>query len=278
MSPDELGESSHTVEELRNILAASAEAGHISNQQLELAENVFAMIELEVRHILVPRVDVAFLSLERSLEENLRTLRESGHSRFPLCEVGLDSVVGFVHAKEVLSAVATGQETDLRSMMRRPLFVPDTQPLARLIARMQRTRNHCAVVVDEHGSSAGLAFLEDALEEIVGPIADEFDEPTEVVRNSGGGLLELSGSMALPEAEELLGAGDLGNEADTIGGHVVARLGRLPRPGDELTIGQYRIRIDEVGQRRIVRLVCEPLDGKAGRSPRHAEPASDGKG
>ena len=93
MSPDELGESSHNVEELRTILAASAEAGHISDQQLELAKNVFAMIELEVRHILVPRVDVAYLALERPLEENLRVLQEIGHSRFPLCEVGLDTVI-----------------------------------------------------------------------------------------------------------------------------------------------------------------------------------------
>ena len=244
MSSDELGDSSHNVEELRNILAASAEAGHISDQQLELAENVFAMIELEVRHILVPRVDVAYLSLERPLEENLGILQESGHSRFPLCEVGLDTVVGFIHAKEVLAAAAAGQSIELRSLARRPLFVPDSQPLARLIAQMQRTRNHCAVVVDEHGTSVGLAFLEDAIEEIVGPIADEFDEPAAAVRSAGGDALELPGSLALPEAEELLGADDLGDESDTIGGHLVAQLGRLPRAGDELTIGRYRVRVE----------------------------------
>jgi len=278
MSPDELGESSHNVEELRTILAVSAEAGHISDHQLEMAQNVFAMIELEVRHILVPRVDVALLSLERPLEENLRILQESGHSRFPLCEVGLDTVVGFIHAKEVLAAAARGQEIDLRSLARRPLFVPDTQPLARLIAQMQRTRNHCAVVVDEHGTAVGLAFLEDALEEIVGPIADEFDEPAEVVRSAGGEALELPGSLALPEAAEILGTDDLGDESDTIGGFLVAQLGRLPRPGDELTIGRYRIRVDEVRQRRIVRLVCEPVEGRASRSGRDAEPGNQEQG
>jgi len=272
MSSEEVGDSSHNVEELRSILAASAEAGHISDQQLELAENVFAMIQLEVRHILVPRVDVAYLSLERPLEENVRVLQETGHSRFPLCEVGLDTVVGFVHSKELLAAAAAGHAIDLRSLARRPLFVPDTQPLSRLIAQMQRTRNHCAVVVDEHGTSVGLAFLEDALEEIVGPIADEFDEPATAVRNAGGGVLELPGSLALPEAEEILGADDLGNESDTIGGHLVAELGRLPRPGDELTIGRYRIRVDEVKQRRIVRLLCEPIEARAGKSSRSSGP------
>jgi CBS domain containing-hemolysin-like protein len=276
MSPDELGESSHNVEELRNILAASAEAGHISDQQLELAENVFAMIELEVRHVLVPRVDIAYLSLERPLEENLRILQESGHSRFPLCQVGLDTVVGFVHAKEVLGAAAMGRSIELQSMARRPLFVPDTQPLARLIAQMQRTRNHCAVVVDEHGTSVGLAFLEDAIEEIVGPIADEFDNPVAVVRNARGEALELPGSLKLPEAEELLGADDLGDESDTIGGHVVAKLGRLPRPGDELIIGRYRIRVEEIRQRRIVRLHGEPIEGRASQPDPQVEPVENG--
>ena len=267
MSPDELGESSHNVEELQSILAASAEAGHISDRQLELAANVFAMIDLEVRHILVPRVDVDYLSLQQAPEESLRIVRESGHSRFPLCEVGLDSVIGLVHAKEVLGKAAAGQAVDLRALARRPLFVPDTQPLARLIARMQRSRNHCAVVVDEHGTAVGLAFLEDAIEEILGPIGDEFDEPEATVRSAGGDVLELPGSLALPEAAERLGADDLGDESDTIGGHVVACLGRLARPGDELPIGRYRLTVEEVKRRRIVRLHATPLAGDAKSRP-----------
>jgi CBS domain containing-hemolysin-like protein len=276
MSPDELGESSHNVEELLAILATSAQAGHISEQQLELAQNVFAMIELEVRHIVVPRVDVVYLSLEFPLEENLRVIQDSGHSRFPLCEVGLDTVVGFIHAKEILALAAAGQSFELRPLARRPLFVPDTQPLARLIAQMQRTRNHCAAVVDEHGTSVGLAFLEDALEEIVGPIGDEFDEPEPAVRNLGSGTTELPGSLALPEAAKLLGVDNLGDESDTIGGHVVAQLGRLPRSGDELAIGRYRLRVDEVKHRRIVRLLCEPAEARASESTPKVE-SGDGQ-
>jgi len=259
MAPEELGESSHNVDELQSILGASAEAGHISSRQLELARNVISMIGLEVRHILVPRVDVEYLSLQRTPEENLKIVRDSGHSRFPLCEVGLDSVIGFVHAKEVLAAAAAGRSVELQNFVRRPLFVSDTQPLARLISRMQRSRSHCAVVVDEHGTAVGLAFLEDAIEEIVGPIGDEFDEPESAVRNVGGEAFELPGSLALPEAADRLGADGLGDESDTIGGHVVAVLGRLARPGDELEIGDYRLTVDEVSQRRIVRLLATPI-------------------
>jgi magnesium and cobalt exporter, CNNM family len=277
LGSDEIGESTHNIEELRSILESSAQAGHISGRQREIAENVFGMIDLEVRHILVPRVDVVFLSLQNSPEDNLRTIRESGHSRFPLCEVGLDSVIGIVHAKDVLRFGASDTLPDLRALARSPMFAPDTQPLARLIARMQRTRSHCAVVLDEHGSSVGLAFLEDALEEIVGPIRDEFDEEEVAVQSAGGGVLELPGSLALPEAADVLGIDDLGEEADTIGGYVVAQLGRLPRQGDQLQIGRYRVTVAEVRRRRITRLRFDP-GGEVGatdeRQEARAEPGA----
>jgi CBS domain containing-hemolysin-like protein len=273
---DELGEGTANVEELRAILSASAEEGHISNRQLQLAQNVFAMIELEVRHILVPRVDVDMLSVQRTLEENLGVVREQGHSRFPLCDGGLDNVVGIVHAKELLSAMAEKQGVDIRSLARPALFVPDTQPLARLIAQMQRSRSHCAVVVDEHGTAIGLAFLEDAIEEIVGPIGDEFDQPEPAVKSAAGGALELPGSLPLPEAAELMRVDGLGEEADTIGGYVVAELGRLPRRGDELVVGRYRVTVDAVERRRIVLLRATPI--QADPPPGAAEPGPEASG
>jgi CBS domain containing-hemolysin-like protein len=115
------------------------------------------------------------------------------------------------------------------------------------------------VVVDEHGTAVGLAFLEDALEEIVGPIRDEFDEAETEIEVDEQGALELPGTLALPEAEAILDLPGLGDASDTIGGVVVARLGRLPRKGDELDLGAYRVRVEEVTRRRIVRLRFERL-------------------
>ena len=250
VSAHEISESSHSIEELKHILASSAEAGHISGRQLELARNIFGIIGLEVRHILVPRVDVVYLSLKDSGEENLKTIRETGHSRFPLCEVGLDSVIGFVHAK------------DVGALARKPSFVPDSQPLSRLILRMQRTRSHCSVVLDEHGTAIGLVFLEDALEEIVGPIRDEFDEESPSVARTGGGAVAVNGSLSLPEATDILDLPDLGEEFDTIGGYVVSKLGRLPRSGDALELDKYRVTIDEVSRRRAARLIFTPLSAR----------------
>jgi CBS domain containing-hemolysin-like protein len=236
--PPELGhEGSHSAEEIRSILSLSARAGHISDQQLEITENVFRLIELEVRHIVVPRVEADFLSLQNTPEENLERIRTSGHSRFALCEIGLDSIIGIVHAKDVLGTVLQGGALDLRSLAREPLFVPDTMPLSNFMRELQTKREQCAVVLDEHGTAIGLAFREDALEEIVGPLGDEFDEEEPEIAELDDGAFELRGRVPLPEVEDLLELDlpdDEREEEDTIGGHVTARLGRLPRKGDSV--------------------------------------------
>ncbi len=268
LSAEEISEvASHSADEIKRILVTSAQAGHITARQLELTKNVIDIIELEVRHILVPRVDVVFLSLQNEPEENQRIVRESGHSRFPLCSVGLDTVIGIVHTKEVLAALVQGSTPDLQSLARTPVFVSDTQPLARLIRQLQQSGSHCCVVLDEHGTTIGLAFLEDALEEIVGPIHDEFDEAPKGVERLGSGAIEMPGSMALPEAADELRLGELDEESDTIGGFVVAQLGRLPRKGDQLEIGPWRVTVTSLLRRRIERLRFEPLGSSAGETP-----------
>jgi CBS domain containing-hemolysin-like protein len=264
----ELGEPPHTAEELRAVLTTSASAGHISRRQLEFAKNILGIVELEVRHILVPRVDVVYLSLNTPLEENLRVLRESGHSRFPVCRGGLDTVIGFVHAKDVLGALTDGKTPDLRRLARRPVFVSDTQPVSRLIAQLQKARSHSAVVVDEHGTAIGLAFLEDAIEEIVGPIRDEFDEQPPDVRQLSTGVLEVPGSLSLPDAEDRLELELEEGHADTIGGHVVEVLGCLPHKGDKLQLGPYRVTVLEVTRRRISSLRFEKIEPEAETSGR----------
>jgi len=263
LSAVEIGESAgHSADELKWILSASAGSGEITRRQLELAQNVLDIIELEVRHIMVPRVDVVLLSLQSAPEENLRIVRESGHSRFPLCAVGLDTVIGIVHAKEVLLELAAGEVPDLRELARNPVYVPDTQSVSRLIFQLQRSGSHCSVVVDEHGTCVGLAFLEDALEEIVGPIFDEFDQAPPGVVRLGSGVIEMPGSLSLPEAAGVLGLADLEDESDTIGGYLVTRLGRLPRKGDRVEVGEWTATVEAVLRRRIDRLRFDPLHEK----------------
>jgi len=255
-------EPGHSAEEIRSILWLSARTGEITERELEITENVFRLIEKEVRHILVPRADVDFLSLERELDDNLRILRESGHSRFPLCEFGLDTIVGFVHAKDVLDTVLRGEILDLRRLAREQLFVPDTMSLANFLRELQQKQHHYASVVDEHGTVTGLAFREDALEEIVGPLGDEFDEKQRDILKLDENTYEVNGRVSLPEICDRLDfelADEEYEDQDTIGGHVTARLGRLPARGDSATVGPWRATVLEVARRRVKRLRLDRL-------------------
>lgn len=254
----ELGRS-FSADELRTILAASADAGNITARQREFAENILGLIALQVRHILVPRVDVVWLASDSPLEENLRILRESGHSRLPLCRDDLDSVIGIVHAKNVMAVLSEGRSVDLEGLAREPIFVPDTQPLGRMIVEMQQARAKTAIALDDHGTAIGMAFLEDAIEEIVGPILDEFDDDQPSVVHLAPDRLEVRGDMPLPEAAELLGLKDVGTD-DTLGGHVVSVLKRLPVEGDQLSLGGYRVTVTKVEQRRIAKLRFERFE------------------
>jgi CBS domain containing-hemolysin-like protein len=252
----------HTAEEIRSILSISARSGHISDREYELTENIFRMISLEVRHIIVPRVDVDYLPLEKTPQENLARLRKSGHSRLPLCEVGLDTVVGFVHAKDALEAAIAGGEPDLRAIARAPLFVPDTMSVSDFLLELQASLGHCAVVLDEHGTAIGLAFREDALEVVVGPLGDEFDAPESLFREVSPGVWELSGKVPLPEVCDRLEfeiGGEEDEAEDTIGGHVTARLGRLPKKGDRTVVGPFEATVLDAGGRRVNRLRLEQI-------------------
>jgi len=274
----DLGQAnSLTSEEIRSILSLSASSGHITEREHELTANVFRMIELEVRHVVVPRVEVDFLSLERSLEDNLARIRTSGHTRLPVCEFGLDTIVGFLHAKDVLDVTLRGEPLDLRALVTPPLFVSDTMSVSDFLLELQEERQHCAVVVDEHGTAIGLAFRKDALEEIVGPLGDEFDETEQELTRLAGGGFDLSGRMSIPEVTDRLDfelANDEDESEETIGGHVTALLGRLPRKGDAVQVGPYLATVLEVTRRRIGRLRMIPVPPDDEAESASADPAT----
>ena len=219
-----------------------------------------ALIRLEVRHIMLPRVDVAFLSTANTQEENLRILREAGHSRYPLGDPDLDRIRGVVHARTVLAELLQGKDLDLAGLALPMPTVPDTQPLSRFILELQGSQTHAAAVVDEHGTNIGLAFIEDALEEIVGPIYDEFDEEHSEMREVSPGVLEIAGNVPLPEVAEFLGISLDEDEADTIAGYVIAHLARMPKRGDTVRVGDYEATVMHVIRHRILRLRFERPD------------------
>lgn len=250
-------EEIHDTEEIRSILSLSAGAGHISEREYELTENIFRVTQLEVRHIVVPRADIDIVSLERTLEQNLALIEETQHTRYPVCELGLDTIIGFLHTKDLLVVAVKGETIDLRALARDALFVPDTMALSDFLTELQRKQAQCAAVLDERGSVIGFAFREDVLEEVVGPLDDEFDDRAEGIREVSPGVFEAPGMLALPAAldrlEVALEDGEDEDE-DTLGGHVTARLGRLARVGDIVELGTWRVEVVAASPRRVERL------------------------
>ena len=256
------------IDELRALLKQASRAGHISGRQGDLGENVLRLVDLEVRHVMLPRTDVIFLSTSRTADQNLELIRTCRHTRLPLCDPDLDTVKGLVHGKDVLVAMLGGElRPDLNTLARPMPVVPDTKPLSELLVELQRDQAHCAVAVDEHGTTVGVVFLEDAVEEIVGPIHDEFDErvaPAWSPTDSGG--FEMAGRLPLPEAAALLDL-ELGAEEDSIAGHVVALLGRLPEVGETLELPPWKVTVLALSRRRVSRLRFEPMSRRAEPDP-----------
>ena len=248
------GEHDTDVRELKGIIAAAASAGNISGRQRLLAENILDLVDLEVRHVMVPRTDVHYLDVEDDVTDNLARIGGLGHSRWPLCEPDLDHVIGMLLVRDLFDHVLVDAEArsmiDLRALARPTHFVSDTQPLSRFIGESQKTGHQGALVLDEHGTVVGMVFLEDALEEIVGPLHDERDPVRQLVVHHDDGTIDMAGSVDLPEAAEMLDL-EYDDSVDTIGGLITAHLGRLPRQGDQLELGGYTVTVVRIHRRRV---------------------------
>ena len=242
-----------SVQEIGDAIQASAVAGQISHRQRMFANNVLSLVELEVRHIMLPRVEVTFLSMANTIEENIKIIRESGHSRFPLCKVGLDTVIGIVHTRDLLDTLMSKQEINLKKIARKNIHVPDTQPLSRFILEVQKSRQHAALVLDEHGTTVGFVFLEDALEEIVGPLGDEFDTQPPVIIEGENECYSFNGNHPLPDVVRRVGLDDT-EDCDTVGGYVTAKLGRIPRKGDSISSGEYTLTVMKSSKTRVLQV------------------------
>ncbi|MBV8317338.1 MAG: HlyC/CorC family transporter, partial [Planctomycetaceae bacterium] len=226
-------ELSHTEEELRHILAESAAGGHLSRNERVMIENVLNLEEKTARRVMVPRPDIVYLSLSRPLEDNLRIARQAGHTRYPLCEDDLTTVIGMIHVKDLFRAGASSNgRIDLRKWARKVPFLPEMLRLDHLLVEFQRNRVHLAMLIDEYGSAVGMVSLENVLEELVGPIQDEFDRETPQVTPVGDEAFEVDATCPLDVLAEACGV-EIPEETDveTAGGLILDKLGRLAKTG-----------------------------------------------
>jgi CBS domain containing-hemolysin-like protein len=253
------GDLAHSEDELRLLLAESHRVGVLSGAKRELLENVIDYTERTARHVMVPRADIAHLSLARPLDENLAVVTQAAATRFPLCSTDIDHVIGMVHVKDLFNRRdALRSAEDLAAIKREVLFVPESRPLDLLQRDFQQRRTHMAIVVDEYGGTSGLVTLEDVIEEIVGEIQDEFDREPPRVEETPQGLV-FDGLTLIGDVADRLGT-ELPETADvsTLGGFVTAHVGRIPRVGDRIAVAGYDFTVVEIRGRRVTRILVTP--------------------
>jgi CBS domain containing-hemolysin-like protein len=225
----------------------------------------------DVRAIMTPRTEMLCLHVESSLEDARRQLVEWGHSRLPVIGDSTDEILGILYAKDLLQALGPklpeGQFVILRDLLREPLYIPITTEIPSLLELMKRRKVQLAIVHDEYGGVAGLVTMEDILEEIVGEIADEFDDdeiPDQDLQQIADGIFEVDAGLRREPIREGCGL-ELpdDDEYETIGGFVFSQLGRLPTPGESVEWEGWRFVVLEVDRRRISRLRIERIQTPA---------------
>lgn len=239
----------------------STTAEHVASSH-EMMRGVFSLKAMTVSEVMTPRIDIVSVPLDASEEEVVHTLRNSEHARLLVADGGPDEVVGVIYAKDVLPRVGS-PVTDLppwQSLIRPAAFVPEAKTLDRQLRDFQRGPGHIAVVVDEYGGTSGLVTLEDILEQIVGEIQDEYDvDEVEPVAHHDDGHLTVQGGVALADLEQELSVDFERSDVDTVGGLVLAELGRVPRTGESFELEGYRFVVELVIRRRVRRVSVWPI-------------------
>jgi len=271
----------HSEEEIRLIIGQSQRHTHGPTLGQDIALNAFALRHRHAREVMRPRNEIVGLNTEDTITECLALAQRTRYSRFPLCEGGdVDKTLGVVNSKDIVALRHEAKHgRDLAVAARTIIFVPETARLERLLALFLERKLHFALVVDEYGGTVGLVTLENVLEELVGPIEDEFDQEEPLVRRTGEGTWELNGSLPARKLGGLIGQQFPGaGEIATVSGLVTQQMVRFPRVGDTVSTGAWNLRVEDVTGTRVLRLKLtipsrngEPTPGTTGTCDKQLE-------
>lgn len=244
-----------TEEDLRMILSASKDAGHIMERDQDLIENIFDFDNKNAGEIMTHRTNLSAFNVTDSFEEVMAKVREDQYTRYPVYSETIDNIVGVVHSKDILRWLyeENGNDFKVEKLMRKPIFTPESRIIKDLFQEMQQNRIQMAVVIDEYGGTAGVVTLEDIVEEIVGEIEDEYDEQDISIVRIGDDEWQLDGSVELEEVEDACQIVLPKDDYDTVAGMIIAHLDRIPEEGEnlEITINRGKFRVVEVQDNRI---------------------------
>ena len=260
LGSDVTAEAQITAQELRLIVERGGEQGILEAEEEQMINAVIELGGRRIHEVMVPRIAMAALPASSTFDEAIDTIIEEGHSRVPVYETSVDEVVGILYAKDLLPFLKStaAARPDLRTLLRTPVFVPESMSVDDLLHEFQRRKVHLAIVLDEYGGTAGLVTIEDLLEEIVGEIQDEYDEEEPLVEELDENRYRVDGRAAV---EDLLDLWDLKleledeEEYDTVGGLVYHRISGIPQPGDEVRLDGLRLTVETTDGRRVAKVL-----------------------
>jgi magnesium and cobalt transporter len=247
-------------EQLIELLQRSYERNLLDSDALAMIEGVLQVSEMQARDIMIPRSQMDVIDIGDAPEKFIPWVIETGHSRFPVIGDNKDDVIGILLAKDLLRYYA-GEEFNVREMLRPAVFIPESKRLNVLLKDFRSNRNHIAIVVDEYGGVAGLVTIEDVLEQIVGEIEDEFDfDETEAnIVLDRNGQFRVKAQTEIDDFNRTFGTDFNDEDFDTVGGLVLAHLGRLPKRGEQFRIGDLSFKVVRADSRRLHSVLVEKV-------------------
>jgi CBS domain containing-hemolysin-like protein len=266
-----------STEELSILVERGGEQGILEAEEEQMIQAVIELGDQRIHEVMVPRIAMITLAADATTEEAIDIVIEEGHSRIPVYEETIDEIVGILYAKDLLPFLkdSAGEPPALRSLLRTPVFVPESMSVDDLLHEFQRRKVHIAIVLDEYGGTAGLVTIEDLLEEIVGEIQDEYDEEEPLIVRLSDDEARIDGRTDVDDLSELfdvsLGLEDA-DEYDTVGGLIYHRIGGVPKPGDQVRVDGLTLTVETTDGRRVGKVLVvrerqegEPEDDEADR-------------
>jgi putative hemolysin len=254
-----------TEEEIQAILEEGAVAGLIEDQERLLVKNVFRLDDRKVGSLMVPRSDITFVDKNAPREKTLEQISKTLHSRIPVCDADLDSIIGVLRTKQALASLAMGEKFDIEAHLEPPLHVPETLTGMDLLKKFKESRTHMAFVVDEYGSLEGLVTLQDIFDSLIGEISVDSETDSSPVQRSDGSWL-LEGDTSIHDLQDCLGVVEFPGQAKarfhTVSGLVLLLLGKMPVVGDSVFIDGWQLEVVDLDGHRIDKILASPVVDK----------------
>ncbi|MCL2138293.1 MAG: hemolysin family protein [Treponema sp.] len=229
----------------------------LEEDQQEMIRGVVELSFTSAREVMVPRTDTVFISVDASHDELLSIVINSGHSRFPVYEETIDKVIGILHVKDLLKVLVDGGDFDIKTLLRKPFFVPESKHIDDLLKELRRQKVHIAVAVDEYGGVSGIVCMEDIIEEIVGDIQDEFDHETEDIQQLGEGTWLCEARVNLEDLAKETGLEFPSDDFDSLGGFVFDLFGKIPAKSEKIQYKGTSLVIHEMNGHKIKSIKIE---------------------